>query len=271
MVARITIAQAIGKLGFGLLLIWQGALNATSALIVYGLMPGIGALLGWFKSPLTSFRLPQSWQKDMKMILSVAKWTGLAAVAATFADNIDTLMVQSFMTSYDTGIWSGAARLAAFGSIVGWTIGSVLSNRVARYKDPEHLKQYLHKAWKISLLAFAALLLSIPFSGLAISLTIGDAYSSAIPSLQILLISVGLAAATSPYASLFYLFDRPQYYAIAGVISTSVLLLGDYFMIPIYGLTGAAWVRVAVKVAVLVFTLVYAWRVYVSHYSLSRN
>lgn len=256
-VARITIAQAIGKLGFGLLMLWQGLLNSTTAILIYGLLPGIGALLGWIKSPFTTFALPKTWKKELKIILSVAKWTGIAVISATLADNLDTLMVQSFMSSYDTGIWSGAVRIATFGSLLGWTVGSVLSNRVARYHDPVHLKAYLRKAWKISLLSFLALCAGIPLAKLAVVLTIGPAYLSAVLPLQILLIATGISAAITPYSSLFYLFDRPEYYAYTGIISTAILLLGDYFLIPIYGLMGAAYVRIGVKFLTYLFTLFY--------------
>lgn len=265
MVARITIAQAVGKLVFGLILIWQGILHAGTGMLVYGLLPGLGALTAWFKHPLTSFALPASWRKDLAQILAVAKWTGLAALAATLADNIDTLMVKSFMTSYDTGIWSGAVRIAAFASLVGWSIGSVLNIRVAKYHDPEHLKTYLGKAWKLALLSFFGIFICLPLAGFSIWVTIGSAYSVATAPLQILLIASGLAAATSPYVALFYLFDRPQYYAIAGFISTAVLLPGDYFAIPAFGLMGAAWIRVVVRIAVLLFTLIYARVAYAKH------
>lgn len=265
MVARITIAQAIGKLVFGLLLIWQGMLQSFSALLIYGLMPGVGALLGWIKTPLSSFSLPKSWRHDAKLILSIAKWTGIATVAATLADNIDTLFVQSLMSSYNTGIWSGAVRIATFGSLVGWSIGSVLSIRVARYADHSHLKKYLSKAWKLSIFSFLLLCLAIPLAGFAIWVTIGTAYTAAITPLQILLLATGIGAATTPYVSLFYLFDKPQYYAYAGIISTAILLIGDYATIPYFGLLGAAWTRVVVRLFVLIFTLLYARRAYVKH------
>ena len=58
MVARITIAQALGKLLFGLILIWQGMLHATSAVFIYGLLPGLGALMGWSRRILSSLTLP---------------------------------------------------------------------------------------------------------------------------------------------------------------------------------------------------------------------
>ncbi len=256
-VARITIAQAIGKLFFGLVFMWQGMLHSVSALFLYGIMPGVGALLAWGKLPFTSLALPKSWKKDLSIILKVAKWTGIAAVAATLADNIDTLMVQSFMSSFDTGIWSGAVRIATFGSLLGWTVGSVLSNRVARYNDAVHLKAYMQKAWKISLGSMLLLLVTIPLSKYLISFTIGPAYLEGVYPLQILLISTGLSAAISPYSALFYLFDRPEYYAISGIISTILLIVGDYFAIPIYGLAGAAYVRVLGRLAILIFTLYY--------------
>ncbi len=262
MVARITIAQALGKLLFGLILIWQGMLHATTAILIYGLLPGLGGLMGWSRHILSSLTLPKTWRNDLTLILKVAKWTSIAAIAATLADNIDTLIVQSFMSSYDTGIWSGAVRIATFASVIGWSIGSVLSVRVARYSDPKHLREYLSKAWKLSLLVLLVLLCAIPFATIAINLTIGPAYLTGTLPLQILLVATGISGATTPFVALFYLFDKPQYYAIAGVIQTVILVGGDLLFIPQYGLVGAAWVRVVVRLCVTIFTLVYVRRSY---------
>ena len=266
MVARITIAQALGKLLFGVILIWQGMLHATEGLLVYGLLPGLGALFGWRRETLSSFTLPVTWKKDLQAILSVAKWTAIAAISATLADNIDTLLVQSFMSSYDTGIWSGAVRIATFASVLGWSVGAVLNVRVAQYRDLAHLNEYLRKAWKLSLFILFALILATPFAGLAIRLTIGSAYLAGTLPLQILILSAALAGAATPFVALFYLFDRPQYYAIAGIIQTVVLVLGDLIFIPRLGLVGSAWVRVVVRLVILVFTLLYARRAYVWHF-----
>jgi len=266
MVARITIVQALGKLLFGLIMMWQGMLHATEGLLIYGLLPGFGALVGWGRGTLSNFTLPKTWKKDLPIILRVAKWTAIAAIAATLADNIDTLLVQSFMSSYDTGIWSGAVRIATFASVIGWSVGAVLNVRVARYQNRSHLKEYLGKAWKLSLLIFTVIVFSIPFARLAITLSIGSAYLSSITPLQILLFATAITGATTPFVALFYLFDAPQYYAISGVLQTIVLILGDLFFIPHLGLIGAAWVRVVVRIVILLFTLVYARRAYVWHF-----
>jgi O-antigen/teichoic acid export membrane protein len=161
------------------------------------------------------------------------------------------------MSSYDTGIWSGASRIATFAGVIGWSIGSVLSVRVARYSDPKHLREYLSKAWKLALLVIFVLVLSIPLAGLSISLTIGPAYLSGTLPLQILLLATGISGATAPYIALFYLFDKPQYYAYAGLLQTAILIGGDLLFIPQFGLIGAATVRVVVRLSVTIFTLLY--------------
>ncbi|MFZ2199587.1 MAG: oligosaccharide flippase family protein [Microgenomates group bacterium] len=255
--ARIVIAQAIGKFIFGLIFMYLGILHAKEALVIFGLMPGVGALLGWDKNTVTTFKLPKTWKSDLYHILNVAKWTLIAGLAASLAENIDTLMVQSFMTSFDTGIWAGVGRIATFASVLGLSVGAVLNVRVAKYARHSDLLSYLQKTWKIALAIFVGLLLAIPLAGLAIQLTIGPAYLPGVVPLQILIVATAIAGAAIPFVALFYLFDRPEYYAYAGLIQITTLVIGDLLLIPRYGLMGASVVRVIMRFAVLAFTLLY--------------
>lgn len=261
-VARIMIAQGVAKLLFSLLLIWQGALSAFSGMLIYGAVPAFAALLAWTSSPVRDFSLPREWRRHLRHLASVAKWAGLSALAVTVSDNLDILLVQSYLTSYDTGLWSGTVRIAAFAGMVGYSIGSVLNVRVARYRRLADLKLYLGKAKQLSLLTLAATLISLPLAGLAIKLTIGPSYSPAAGILQILLLSAGIGAATAPFIALFYLFEKPQFYAWFGLLQILCLLVLGVIFIPLYGLSGAAWVRVVMRLFVLVFTLFYARRSY---------
>jgi len=258
LVARITIAQALGKLIGGIILLLQSALTATSALWLYGLMPFFGAIAGWINTPHhLRLNLPTSWTSDAKALLSVVKWTGVAAVSASLADNLDTLMVQSMMTLHDTGVWAAAARIATFASILPWTIGSVLNIRVTQFHEKKHILSYLKKIQYIALGSAAIILLILPLAGIILNLTVGPEYDSGVSALRIMLISTALLAVTTPIASLYYLFDKPQYYAYVGLIATVLLIVMDYLLIPLYGLNGAAYARIIVRSAVLVFTLKY--------------
>jgi O-antigen/teichoic acid export membrane protein len=166
------------------------------------------------------------------------------------------------MSSYDAGIWSGAVRIATFATFVGYSVGSVLNVRVAKYHRVNDLDLYLKKAWKLSLAVLVLMIMAMPLAHLAIKLTIGASYLEATQPLQILLLSAGLGASASPYIALFYLFDKPQFYTWFGVLQISTLLLGGIMAIPAFGLTGAAWVRVVMRALVLLFTVVYAYKSY---------
>lgn len=268
LVARITLAQALGKLFGGLFLLTQSALTSTSALWLYGLMPFFGAMAGWINTPhKLSLKLGKNWGKEAKSLLAVAKWTGVAAISASLADNLDTLMVQSLMTLHDTGVWAASARIATFASILPWTIGSVLNIRVTQFHEKRHLFAYLKKARWISLGSAALILLLLPFAGLIISLSVGPEYLEGTSALRLMLVATSLLAMTTPIASLYYLFDKPQYYAYSGLIATILLIVMDYLLIPLFGLHGAAYARIIVRAAVLGFTLTYTAKTLREKYS----
>lgn len=258
-VAKLTIAQATGKLILGVVAIVTGSLTAGSALLIYGCMPGAAALMFLKKSPLPiEKKLPTSWQGTAQTLGKVAIWTGLAALAATVADNVDTLLVQSYLSAHDTGLWAAASRIASFAFLIPWSVGVVLNVRVARYRDPSHLRAYLHKAHLAAIGSFLLILVGIPLSGLGIWVTAGNAYLAATPALELMLLAAALAAATAPYASLFYVLDYPVYYALAGIIGSVALIGLDFVGIPWGGLIGAGLARVAARAAVLIFTLCFA-------------
>lgn len=264
-VAQMTVAQGCLKFVFGLVLIWQRSLSAMSALVVYGLAPMVGALPIWRRSLLDKLALPSGWNVELTKIIKVAKWTALAIISASFADNIDTLFVQSYLTTYDTGLWSAAVRIALFAGIIGWSINSVLSNRVASYHKKIDLDKYLGKAKLFAIGMFLLVVLAIPFSKLAILFTAGKLYLEAVPILKLLFISTAISVATTPFTALFYLFDQPKFYTYSGILQILFLVIGDIVAIPIFGLQGAAWVRIIMRVVVMVFTLLFVYYAYQIH------
>jgi O-antigen/teichoic acid export membrane protein len=104
-------------------------------------------------------------------------------------------------------------------------------------------------------------------SPLAIRFTVGPDFAPATSSLNLLLISTAILAATSPFVALFYLFDKPQYFAYSGIIGSALLIGGDFWAIPAYGLVGAGYVRILSRLAVLLFTVIYARLAYRAHFT----
>lgn len=257
--------QSTGKLLLVAGLIYRGLLTVGTGFVLYGLVPLVSALFSSRWLPRT-FLLPRFDAQAFRQLIAIAKWTSLSIIAASLAENIDIVIVQSLMNPYDTGLWASAVRIATLASLIGWSLGSVLNIRVAKYSDKKNLDVYLRKASLLALSAAVLTLLLVPFSSFLITLTVGPEYTPASASLNLLLISTAFLTATSPFAALFYLFDRPEYFAYSGILSAVSLIAGDLLLIPILGTTGAGYARIIMRLLVLGFTLVYARRAYRDKY-----
>jgi len=234
--------------------------------ILYLFAPVLGGIVGFAKIPLTAF-MPL-WDKNIvSKIISVSRWTGIAIIAATAADNLDIIIVQNFLSSYDTGLYSAATKIASVASLFSFSLGTVLNVRVASYKDPANLRSYIKKATLLSLLSFVAISSLSIISHPAISLTVGSEFIGAASTLKILLVGTAILTATSPFVALFYLIDQPVYFALSGIIGTVLLVSGDLMLIPQHGLIGAAYARLIMRAVVLLFTLWYAKISFQKHYS----
>lgn len=253
--------QSTGKLVVGGIMAYFGLLTTGSVMAIYLLVPLIAGWYGVAKLPL-GYLIPKIDQTTFKTLISVTKWTSISIIAASLADNIDIVIVQNLLSSHVTGLWSSAVRIASLASLIGWSLGSVLSIRVAKYQDKENLDKYLKKAILLAALTFCATLLLIPFSSFLINITVGADYIAAAPYLNLLLISTAILTATSPFTALFYLFDAPQYFAYSGIISAVVLVGLDLLLIPSLGPMGAGYARVIMRVIIIIFTLLYARRAY---------
>lgn len=253
-------AQSVIKILGIIALGYYTRVSAATLIILYGLAPFLGGLLVplMLKLPLGKIDLADSRSR----IIAITKWTSIAIISAAIADNLDVLMIQSMLDSSSTGLYSSAARIAGFVSLVGYAIGTVLNVRVAKYKTREHLERYLKKANLLAIASFSAMLLAIPLARLLIVLTAGLDYLAATQALQLLLVSTGLVLATSPYVALFYTLDRPQYFAISGVMIAVLLILGNWLLLPAYGIIGAGYAKLFTRLVVFVFTYLYAKKSY---------
>lgn len=257
--------QSLTKFMTAILTLLFSSLSLVSLTVLYLLAPLLGGMASLIHLPATYFS-PSLDKTVLHKIVAVSKWTGMAILAATIADNFDVLIVQNLLTSYDTGLYSAAVRIASIASLVAWSLGTVLNVRVATYHDKENLHAYLKKAALLAVVTFIGICALILFSSPAIQYTVGAEFLPAVASLNYLFLATAILTATAPFVALFYLFDRPQYFAYSGILGTAILLGLDLLLIPTYGLLGATYARIASRFAVLIFTLLYARTAYQEKY-----
>jgi O-antigen/teichoic acid export membrane protein len=254
------ISQAIIKItGFGLLfLLATGNLNGIAA--VYYLAPFISSLaVGWqFKNWM--WVKPTPAPKEVRNVMfTFLNHAFVGVIAMTLIANLDVLLVQRSLNTFDTGIYAGATRIASFIGFATAAIGGVLNNRASRYRDTATLKKYLIKSTALIGLAVFGFLLYLPFARLSLVLTIGPEYLPGLQVLTILVFNAFLSLAIVPYISFFYAVEHPEYFSLGGILQVAIIIVGNWWFLPIYGIEAAAWTKVISQVCFGVFTTGYVF------------
>lgn len=208
--------------------------------------------------------LPRDWRLNLsannpalrQKILKLTQHSAVALIAAGIIENIDVLFLQKYLTSYDAGLYAGVSRISLLFALMAYSLGNVLFPRVARYKTRAHLQAYLSKAWLVVLLTVVGFLAFLPFAQLAINWTIGPEYLSGWPILIILSAASFLAIAATPFMALFYSLDADWYFSVSGLGQLAIVLVGNFVLVPLYGLEAAAWTRFAARVFLMLFSLI---------------
>lgn len=216
---------------------------------------------GW-----VSLKLKSNFTAESKAVSKFALHSAVSFISAGIIENIDVLFVQSYLSTFDAGLLSGANKIALLFSIIAYALGNVLNSRVSRYTSKTDIKQYLKKAGLIFMAAGVGFLAFLPLARVTLLYTIGSEYLPALPILIILVASSFLTIAAVPFIALFFSFNKPYYFSVSGIIQLIVIISGNIFFVPEYGLDAAAWTRLIARVALLMFTLYMAWISYKEMY-----
>jgi len=268
--AVLNASQGLLKLLFSLpavILILQGTLSPatliTPIFLIYMLSPVIPVILLWLIKPgflPVNLKLPttldKTQQKRLKQqLFSLIKHAALGIVAAGIIENVDILFVQGFLDDYQAGLLGGVTRIALLFYIVGYSLGNVLNPRVAKYKQYSDLVTFWKKAWLIlagCVLGFVLLMFAVePL----IFFTIGQEYLQAANSLRVLLGAGFITIALMPFIAFFYSFEQSWYFSLSGVLQLLIVILGNIWLVPIMGIEGSAWVRLASRGVLLILTI----------------
>lgn len=256
----LNITQAVLKMVFFFVLGSFGWATAVNVTVWYYFAPFITAAWIISRFPEWLLVLPKRASPEIReLIKTYAVHAGLGVLAMTLIINIDVLFVQKYLSSFDTGIYAGASRVALFVGFVSSAIGGVLNNRVARYHDKATLALFLKKSLAVVALAVAGFIIFLPFAKLILILTIGSEYVSGLWPMILLVGNAFLSLAIIPYISFFYAVHHPNYFSIGGFLQLFFIIAGNMLFLPTVGLEAAAWSRIVATCAHGLYTIWYTW------------
>lgn len=271
--ALLNAAQGLIKLIFVLPIIFLATQNTIpmasltiGIFVFYMLSPALPVLLNLLIKPSSlpiSISVPSNKEfpalKQLKKrVFALTKHAGLGILAAGIIENVDILFVQGYLSDFDAGLLGGVTRIALLLYIVGYAIGNVLNPRVAKYKKLADLHSFWKKAWLIFALCVIGFIFSMFIAEPLIVYTIGSSYLAALGTLKILLAAGFVTIALMPFVAFFYSFNLSWYFSVSGIMQLLIVVVGNIWLVPLYGIEASAWVRLAARGVLFLMTFALA-------------
>jgi O-antigen/teichoic acid export membrane protein len=192
---------------------------------------------------LAGFAIPQSFN----MMLTLATW------------NLDVMMLGGFVGNAELGLYRTASEIARSMTQLRFVFSSVYSPLVARYAREKNVRAMqqsfsLISRWVLSVAAPLTVLVFLYRS--EILWVFNPAYRQDALFLALLLVGPLLNAATGLTGNILVMAGYPVYNLMNGILLTAINGCLNYFLIPVWGLAGAAFATMVAQIGVCILQIV---------------
>ncbi|MFZ0547318.1 MAG: polysaccharide biosynthesis C-terminal domain-containing protein [Candidatus Promineifilaceae bacterium] len=233
------------------MIVWVVPAGSFLSLLVF--IPGLFRLFRRTPQKLAS-------RLDLAFSLDQLRYTPgfiIISLFQTLDFQLDTFLISLILTEADIGLYGAAQTIVLGFWMMAAAIRTTLYPLMARAlkENPEQLPIIYRRAHQYLLLAVLPIATGITLLARPIvHLVYGDAFGETIPTLQIMIWAVVFAFINVPNARLILVYNRQQTAGWMTGISMLVNVILNLWLIPRYGIAGAAVARTAAT-AVLFFQL----------------
>lgn len=171
--------------------------------------------------------------------LAYAMITFVTLSLTQVVQRFDVLLVNGYRGPHAAGLYAVAAQLTDLMLVVPAALGLVMFRRGAR-GSAEHFSDAVRVLTFTGLFGAAASVLALLLSGWAVPLVFGAAYRGAVSPLRWLLPGVIAFSVQSVLSSYLAGRGRPRVVLVAWLLGGTFGIGADLFVIPAYGIVGAA-------------------------------
>lgn len=214
---------------------WFG-LSLISLAAIFFLSPVFTLILSFvFERPRVM--IDKDFKKLFKKISKFSLWMGANRTAGAISSRVDAVLLLQLATPGMAGIVGVARQLSNAVLILLASFATVVAPRFATYKGA-NLKSYFKKTFVLSAIIAVAIIMAIFFVDPVVSL-LGPKYIASSGVFKALLVTmVPFALFTPSVNSLIYSFNKPQIIAILSIVQVPLIILGNIYAIPRWGIFG---------------------------------
>lgn len=256
--ALLLTGQRVSLLGIGLLLFmaWKSAIAASTAFSLSLFLTFIAAfplLRKYVREPLKS--LLNFKRREIAEILKEAYPLAMVGFLWVIYYRIDTIMLAGFRNMSEVGLYNGAYKIMEGLILLAGVIMMVNFPRLSRFGREKGTEFYsCFKKLLIVLLSLAFVVTAVMYFGAAsvFHLILGDQYVKSIGIFKILLVAVIAIYPGNLVTQALIALDLQKAYMYMALMGALFNICLNFFLIPEYGATGAAWATVFTEISLTV-------------------
>ncbi|MBW2302065.1 MAG: flippase [Deltaproteobacteria bacterium] len=161
--------------------------------------------------------------------------------------NIDQVMIEDMLNSYELGQYSAAVRISSIWYFIpmtiGWSIQTAVVNARKQSRKLYYERMQMLFTW-MALMAYAVIIPIAYFSNDIINLLFGEAYGRAGDVLAVHIVA-SLFVFVGSIRGLWVTNESYFKFALLSNVGAGLINIGlNYLWIPLYGIIGAAWATI---------------------------
>lgn len=238
----------------------------TISLLQINIATSIIILIVGYKTLFSELNIIKLYQRN-KFDIQVFKETTpyfLLALLLILQQNIDVLMIGKIMSMEDVGVYKIASMNA---NLIGLTLMAIsmaiMPNISKLYKEKQYksLQTIIVKGHKYAFILALPILIIFFFLGKVYLVTIfGDEYANSYTALNILAFGKLFYAGIGLIGTVFNMIGLSWYVAINAFFIVFINFILNYFLIPIYGIEGAAIATIISQLGANIILLIVFYR-----------
>lgn len=179
-------------------------------------------------------------KSEIRKMVSFSKWIALSAYSTFLFRGMDVFFLAHYVSKRELGMYSAAMNIANIVFFLTNSLNIVLIPYVCRLSD-DQIRVFFKKIFFYGLPIFACCVCIILFSGKYFMLfAYGPEYLEGTKVLNVLLIAFFSGGFLTPFMSIAYRINDPRILFFVDITRGIFGLLGFYFLIPHFGIQGAA-------------------------------
>lgn len=234
--------------------------NVLVAVAIFTFVPFLSLMFGfkWFSVIL------RCEKRVMKGIigrfLSYSKWIFVGGTCRLLLPYVGLFMITKIIDSKAAGFYGLALNLSYIFPIMISSLQSVLLPKVSKFRKGTQYENYIKNALRISTLLALIFIPFIFFSRNIIVFCFGLKYTDCVSIFNVLVISYLMFTISSAIHVALYSLNKPHVVAFVDAVKLATMVIGCYFLIPLFGVIAPAFMLLVINAVDLGFYILYVFR-----------